>query len=161
MERYLELIGRQDNLNDIVEALFPPEPNKPCIHIPVNPSIPSHWGTVERELARHKKHSLGIVVNPAKPQSDDWEDKPEHYNRQGSLKKWGASKAGPRPQRQMGAVPLRSTTWNAGKAPHVVGSGGDERLYRGQGRAREGVISGAEVARSHLLDDRRGDGTLR
>ena len=72
VERYLELIGRQDDLNDIVVAVFPPEPDKPCIHIPVDPSIPSHWGAVERELARHKKHSLGIVVNPAKPQPDDW-----------------------------------------------------------------------------------------
>ena len=44
VERYLELIGRQDDLNDIVVAVFPPEPDKPCIHIPVNPSIPSHWG---------------------------------------------------------------------------------------------------------------------
>ena len=81
VERYLELIGRQDDLNDIVVAVFPPEPDKPCIHIPVNPSIPSHWGAVERELARHKKHSLGIVVNPAKPQPEDWGSKPDHYNR--------------------------------------------------------------------------------
>ena len=50
VERYLELIGRQDDLNDVVVAVFPPEPDKPCIHIPVNPSIPSHWGAVEREL---------------------------------------------------------------------------------------------------------------
>ena len=91
VERYLELIGRQDDLNEIVVAVFPPEPDKPCIHIPVNPCIPSHWGAVERELARHKKHSLGIVVNPAKPQPDDWGDNPEHYNRKGSLRKWGAS----------------------------------------------------------------------
>ena len=84
VERYLELIGRQDDLNDIVVAVFPPEPDKPCIHIPVNPSIPSHWGAVERELARHKKHSLGIVVNPAKPQPDDWGDKPEHYTARGT-----------------------------------------------------------------------------
>jgi hypothetical protein len=68
---------------------------------------------------------------------------------------------GPRPQRQMGAVPLRSTTRDAGKAPHVVGSGGDECLFRGQTWAREGVISGAEVAPAHLLDDCRGDGPLR
>lgn len=44
VEPYLELIGRQYDLNDIVVALFPPEQNKTCIHIPVNPSIPSHWG---------------------------------------------------------------------------------------------------------------------
>ena len=30
VERYLELIGRQDDLNDIVVAVFPPEPDKPA-----------------------------------------------------------------------------------------------------------------------------------
>ena len=88
VERYLELIGHQD---EILVAVFPPEPNRPCIHIPVNLNTPSHWGKVERELARNGKHSLGIVVNPAKPPPDDWGDKDKHFNRQGNLRKWGAS----------------------------------------------------------------------
>ena len=91
VDQYLSLIGRFNS--ELIVAVFPPEPDKPCIHIPVNVCIPSHWGKVERELARHKKHSLGIVVNPAKPQPDDWGGKPEHYNRNGDLRKWGASNA--------------------------------------------------------------------
>ena len=83
VDQYLWLIGRFSA--ELVVAVFPPEPNKPCIHIPVNVAIPSHWAKVERELARHKKHSPGIVVNPAKPQPVDWGDKPEHHNRKGDL----------------------------------------------------------------------------
>lgn len=136
VERYLELIGRQ---GEILVAVFPPESNKPCIHIPVNLNTPSHWGNVERELARHGKHSLGIVVNPAKPQPDNWGEKPEHFNRQGNLRKWGASNdhishakqiwlegdghLAPDDQvelvRKAGMPPPAFTIWTGGKSVHM------------------------------------------
>ena len=42
VDQYLSLIGRFNS--ELIVAVFPPEPDKPCIHIPVNVCIPSHWG---------------------------------------------------------------------------------------------------------------------
>ncbi|GIR74956.1 MAG: hypothetical protein CM15mP77_1130 [Synechococcus sp.] len=66
VERYLELIGRQDDLNDVVVAVFPPSRISPASTFR-EPLHPLPLGAVERELARHKKHSLGIVVNRQSP----------------------------------------------------------------------------------------------
>ena len=50
----------------IVFAVFPQDPNSPCIHIPgTDTAIPT--AELERLLLKHPTHSLGMIINPAKP----------------------------------------------------------------------------------------------
>ena len=54
----------------IVFAVFPQDPNSPCIHIPgTDTAIPT--AELERLLLKHPTHSLGMIINPAKPQPLD------------------------------------------------------------------------------------------
>lgn len=87
-EEFLELIGR--STGPIVFAVYPSDPSKPCIHIKAEAdAIPRT--KIERILARNPTHSLGFIVNPPSEQPESWGSKPEHTNKAGELKAWGAS----------------------------------------------------------------------
>ena len=90
VEDFLEAIGR--STGPIVFAAYPSDASKPCIHIKADAEdIPRN--KIERILSRNPTHSLGFVVNPPTPQPASWGTKPEHINKAGELKAWGASNA--------------------------------------------------------------------
>ena len=72
-----------------VVSLFPPEVGSPCIHHRWNPIGPTSKQFIEKNLRQNPKLSLGIVVNPSKPQPSDWGTNPENQ-KNGRLKTWGA-----------------------------------------------------------------------
>ena len=87
LELYLQLL-RIDG--PVVFAVFPPDDSAPNIHVAGSTSaIPK--GEINRLLIRNPHHSFGLVVNPPKPQPADWGKKPDHFNKGGFLKAWGAS----------------------------------------------------------------------
>jgi hypothetical protein len=89
-EDFLEAIGR--STGPIVFAVYPSDPSRPCIHIKADAEdIPRN--KIERILARNSGSSLGFVVNPPSEQPAVWGTKPEHINRAGEIKAWGASNA--------------------------------------------------------------------
>ena len=89
-EDFLEAIGR--STGPIVFAVFPSDASKPCIHIKADAEdIPRN--KIERILSRNPTNSLGFVVNPPTDQPPSWGSKPEHINKAGELKAWGASNA--------------------------------------------------------------------
>jgi len=89
-ERFLLLLGRGDADHEIVISVFPDDPGKPNIHIPcLAGSLPKP--RISSLLARRKGLSLGLVINPALPQPNDWGEKPEHFNKVGERRVWGAS----------------------------------------------------------------------
>jgi hypothetical protein len=89
-EEFLEAIGR--STGPIVFAIYPSDPSKPCIHIKADAEdLPRN--KIERVLSRNPTHSLGFIVNPPSEQPPVWGTKPEHINRAGELKAWGASNA--------------------------------------------------------------------
>jgi len=89
-EEFLEAIGR--STGSIVFAIYPPDPSKPCIHIKADAEdIPRN--KIESILSRNPQHSLGFIVNPPTDQPASWGTKPEHINKAGELKAWGASNA--------------------------------------------------------------------
>jgi len=89
-EDFLEAIGR--STGPIVFAVYPSDPSKPCIHIKADAEdIPRN--EIERVLSRNPTHSLGFIVNPPTEQPASWGTKPEHINRAGETKAWGASNA--------------------------------------------------------------------
>ena len=89
-EDFLESIGR--STGPIVFAVYPSDPSKPCIHIKADAEdIPRN--KIERILSRNPTHSLGFIVNPPTEQPASWGTKPEHINRAGEIKAWGASNA--------------------------------------------------------------------
>jgi hypothetical protein len=90
VEDFLEAIGR--STGPIVFAAYPSDASKPCIHIKADAEdIPRN--KIERILSRNPTHSLGFVVNPPTPQPASWGTKPEHINKAGEIKAWGASNA--------------------------------------------------------------------
>ena len=89
VEEFLFLLQRT---GPIVFIVFPQDPARPCIHIPgTDTAIPT--AELERLLLKHPTHSLGMIINPAKPQPLDWGTLPEHLNKAGKPKAWGASNA--------------------------------------------------------------------
>ena len=89
IEEFLFLLQRT---GPIVFIVFPQDPAKPCIHVPgSDTAIPT--AELERLLQRHPTHSLGLIINPAKPQPTSWGTLPEHLNKAGKPKAWGASNA--------------------------------------------------------------------
>ena len=87
--RFLVLLGRGDDSHRIVVSLFPDEHGKPNILIPcLAGSIPKP--RINSLLARSQGLSLGLVINPSLPQPDDWGKKPDHFNKNGELRVWGA-----------------------------------------------------------------------
>jgi hypothetical protein len=74
----------------LVMAVFPPDENRPCIHLPGDLG-PAHRSEIERTLRRHPEHSLGLVVNPAAAMPDGWGSRPEEQRKDGSPRAWGAS----------------------------------------------------------------------
>ena len=89
-EDFLEAIGR--STGPIVFAVYPSDPSRPCIHIKADAEdIPRN--KIERILARNSGSSLGFVVNQPSEQPAVWGTKPEHINRAGEVKAWGASNA--------------------------------------------------------------------
>ncbi len=74
-----------------VVGLFPPKTSLPCIHHRWNPDGATSKQFVERKLRENPQLSLGIVPNPSLPQPSDWGTKPEHLNKRGKPKIWGAS----------------------------------------------------------------------
>ena len=88
-EEFLFLLQRTGS---IVFIVFPQDPAKPCIHVPgTETNIPT--AELERLLQRHPTHSLGMIINPAKAQPANWGSLPEHLNKAGKPKAWGASNA--------------------------------------------------------------------
>jgi hypothetical protein len=89
-KRFLELLGRGDPDHKIVISIFPDDDGKPNIHIPcLAGSIPTP--RINSLLARNQGLSLGLVINPSLPQPDYWGKEPDHFNRNGELRVWGAS----------------------------------------------------------------------
>ena len=93
---YLDQLGRGSDR--VVFTLFPPTQDEPCIHIPLHvrrsqEEMRPLLGEVRRGLRRNPGHSLGVVVNPAKPQPEGWGRAPEEKNKRGKPKAWGASNA--------------------------------------------------------------------
>jgi hypothetical protein len=89
-EDFLEAIGRSSG--PIVFAIYPSDASKPCIHIKVDAEdIPR--AKIESILSRNQTHSLGFIVNPPSDQPAVWGTKPEHINKAGEIKAWGASNA--------------------------------------------------------------------
>jgi len=84
-DQFLSLIGNTDP----VYAIFPKDKRKPCIHIKGKNSEQQ----IEKHLKRNKDVSLGVILGVAKPQPDDWGTKPEHINKAGYIRAWGASDA--------------------------------------------------------------------
>jgi len=74
----------------LVLAVFPPDANRPCIHLPGDLGD-AHRREVELTLQRHPEHSLGMVMNPALPEPAGWGSRPEEQRKDGSAKTWGAS----------------------------------------------------------------------
>ena len=88
VDEFLEAIGR--STGNVVLALYPPDPSKPCIHFQCDAeAIPR--AEIEAALSRKAGHSLGIVVNPSREQPATWGSKPEHFNKANKLRAWGAS----------------------------------------------------------------------
>ena len=89
VEEFLFLLQRT---GPIVFIVFPQDPSRPCIHVPgADTAIPT--AELERLLQRHPTHSLGMIINPAKAQPANWGSLPEHLNKAGKPKAWGASNA--------------------------------------------------------------------
>jgi hypothetical protein len=88
LEQFLQAIGR--SAGPLVLALFPPDPSKPCIHFPCDvEAMP--WQQIEAKQRREPELALGLVMNHALQRPADWGSKPEHLNKLGNLKAWGAS----------------------------------------------------------------------
>ena len=90
VDAFLAAIGRAEGL--IVFAIYPPTQDQPCIHITGDADDPPRR-EIQRALAKHPTHSLGVVINPPLPIPQDWGSLPEHLNRAGKPKAWGASTA--------------------------------------------------------------------
>ena len=84
-DKFLNLIGNVDP----VYTIFPKDKTKPCIHVKGKNSDLQ----IERHLKKNKELSLGVILGVAKPQPDDWGTKPEHINKAGYIRAWGASDA--------------------------------------------------------------------
>ncbi|MEB3201173.1 MAG: hypothetical protein VKK62_11705 [Synechococcaceae cyanobacterium] len=88
---FLELLGRSALDENLVFAIYPPDPDRPCLHEVKRPRwLPSRdlelaWNT--RFLAGY---SLGLVINPSLPRPEDWGSRPEERSRSGRRKAWGA-----------------------------------------------------------------------
>jgi hypothetical protein len=89
-EEFLEAIGR--STGPIVFAVYPSDPSKPCIHIKADAEDMPR-SKIEGILSRNPQHSLGFIVNPPTTQPASWGTKPEHINKAGEIKAWGASNA--------------------------------------------------------------------
>jgi putative DNA primase/helicase len=90
VDEFLEALGRSSG--HLVFALYPPDPSKPCIHIECDAEqIPR--AKIESTLTANPKHSLGMVINPPRTQPASWGSKPEHKNKAGNVRAWGASDA--------------------------------------------------------------------
>ena len=90
VDEFLEAIGRSNG--NLVFAVYPPDPAKPCIHIQCDAeAIPR--AQIEATLTRKPTHSLGVIVNPSREQPANWGTKPEHLNKAGKPRAWGASNA--------------------------------------------------------------------
>jgi putative DNA primase/helicase len=88
VHEFLEAIGRSEG--NLVFAVYPPDPSKPCVHIQCDAdNIPR--AEIEATLAKKPSNSLGIVINPSRDQPSTWGTKPEHLNKIGKLRAWGAS----------------------------------------------------------------------
>ena len=75
-----------------VFTIYPSDASKPCIHIKADAEdIPRE--KIEGVLSRNPSHNLGLVINPPTEQPPSWGSKPEHINKAGELKAWGASNA--------------------------------------------------------------------
>jgi hypothetical protein len=88
-QRFLQAIGR--DRGPLVVSLFPPDPSKPCIHVPCDAeAVPEQW--IEQRQQRQPELALGLVMNHPLDKPADWGSKPEHLNRAGKVRAWGAAK---------------------------------------------------------------------
>jgi len=88
-EQFLHAIGR--DRGPLVVALFPPDPSKPCIHFACDAeAIPRQ--RIEQKQRQQPELALGLVLNHPLAQPADWGSKPEHINKGGKVKAWGATK---------------------------------------------------------------------
>lgn len=86
--QFLQLIGR--DTGPLVLAVFPAAQTGPCIHIPADAAdLPIQ--EVESTLKRNPGHSFGVILNTPLPEPADWGTLPEHKNKAGRIKAWGAS----------------------------------------------------------------------
>lgn len=89
LQRFLQAIGR--DRGPLVLSLFPPDPSKPCIHVPCDAeAMPKQW--IEQRQQRQPELALGLVMNHPLDKPADWGSKPEHLNRAGKVRAWGATK---------------------------------------------------------------------
>ena len=71
-----------------VYAIFPKGKNKACIH--VKGGFEDTDKTIERLLEKKPDNSLGVILGVPLPEPTDWGSKPEHINKAGYIKTWGA-----------------------------------------------------------------------
>jgi hypothetical protein len=88
LEQFLQAIGR--STGPLVLALFPPDPSKPCIHFACD-SVAIPKQTIEATQRRKPELALGLVMNHPLQSPANWGSKPEHLNKSGNPKAWGAS----------------------------------------------------------------------
>jgi hypothetical protein len=88
LKRFLQAICR--SAGPLVLALFPPDPTKPCIHFPCDAEA-MPWQKIEAKQRKEPELALGLVMNHALQRPADWGSKPEHLNKFGNPKAWGAS----------------------------------------------------------------------
>jgi phage/plasmid-associated DNA primase len=79
-DRFRTLLGRDGER--VVLAIYPPDPRKPNLHIPVDGDL-THQDRLDVESQLKKRagqgYSLGMVINRCGPRPDDWGKQPEHF----------------------------------------------------------------------------------
>jgi hypothetical protein len=74
---FFQLLGRESGA--MVFSLFPPDPSKPNINISgLADAPPCH--EIHHKLIWRPEHSFGVIVNPPRPQPEDWGSRDEHYS---------------------------------------------------------------------------------
>jgi predicted P-loop ATPase len=87
-QQFLHAIGR--DRGPLVVSLFPRDPSKPCIHVPCDAAaIPRQW--IEERQQLQPELALGLVLNHPLDKPADWGSQPQHLNRAGKVRAWGAS----------------------------------------------------------------------
>ena len=83
-------LGTDEKPHNPIFALFPTAKG-PCIHAKGWRVASHNKETIEPHLQRNKDLSLGLIVGVHKPKPEDWGKLPDHKNKSGKIKTWGAT----------------------------------------------------------------------
>ena len=83
-------LGTDEKPHNPIFALFPTAKG-PCIHERGWRVASHNKETIEPHLQRNKDLSLGLIVGVHKPKPEDWGKLPDHKNKSGKIKTWGAT----------------------------------------------------------------------